>query len=166
MLSTRWSPFREVLSDMNRLQNEIIPKWKGLGLIDDVIVTQSNLNDSVQIQQMRQLVDQGVDAIIVCCSNPTALNQTVKYAYDRGVPVFSLTGYLTSPYSVNASTNYQLGGRLHDDAVELAGIGRQPALHLALRHLVGPHAGDRTDDIDVRCGGKTCLDAAVLAIRS
>ena len=95
---------------MNRLQNEIIPKWKDLGLVEDVIITQSNLNDSVQIQQMRQLVDQGVDAIIVCCSNPTALNQTVKYAYDRGVPVFSLTGYLTSPYSINASTNYQLGG--------------------------------------------------------
>lgn len=95
---------------MNRLQNEIIPKWKELGLISEVVITQSNLNDSVQIQQMRQLVDQGVDAIIVCCSNPTALNQTVKYAYDRGVPVFSLTGYLTSEYSVNASTNYQLGG--------------------------------------------------------
>ena len=75
-----------------------------------MIVTQSNLNDSAQIQQMRQLVDQGVDAIIVCCSNPTALNQTVKYAYERGVPVFSLTGYLTSPYSINSSVNYQLAG--------------------------------------------------------
>ncbi len=80
------------------------------GLVKDVIITQSNLKDSVQIQQMRQLVDQGVDAIIVCCSNPTALNQTIKYAYDKGVPVFSFTGYLTSPYAVNSSNNYQLGG--------------------------------------------------------
>ncbi len=95
---------------MDRLQNEIIPKWKKLGLLKDVIITQSNLKDSVQIQQMRQLVDQGVDAIMVCCSNPTALNATVKYAYDKGVPVFSFTGYLTSPYAVNSSNNYQLGG--------------------------------------------------------
>lgn len=95
---------------MDRLQNELIPKWKKLGLLKDVIITQSNLKDSVQIQQMRQLVDQGVDAIIVCCSNPTALNQTVKYAYDHGVAVFSFTGYLTSPYSMNSSNNYQLGG--------------------------------------------------------
>src|SRR5215212_10736157 len=65
---------------MNRLQNVIIPKWKKLGLVKDVIITQSNLNDSTQIQQMRQLADRGVDALIVCCSNPTALNQTVKYA--------------------------------------------------------------------------------------
>tara|TARA_R110001592_G_scaffold197769_6_gene445818 strand:- start:14489 stop:15661 length:1173 start_codon:yes stop_codon:yes gene_type:complete len=95
---------------MDRLAKEILPKWQKLGLVKDVIVTQSNLKDSVQIQQMRQLVDQGVDAIIVCCSNPTALNQTVKYAYDRGVPTFSFTGYLTSPYAINSSVNYQLAG--------------------------------------------------------
>lgn len=96
---------------MDRLQSELVPKWKKLGLVKDVIVTQSNLKDATQIQQMRQLVDQGVDAIIVCCSNPTALNQTVKYAYDKGVPVFSFTGYLTSPYAVNSSVNYQYAGR-------------------------------------------------------
>lgn len=95
---------------MDRLTQDIFPKWKAMGLVDDVIITQSNLNDSVQIQQMRQLVDQGVDAIIVCCSNPTALNATVQYAYERGVPTFSFTGYLTSPYSVNSSVNYQLAG--------------------------------------------------------
>jgi ribose transport system substrate-binding protein len=95
---------------MDRLQKEIIPKWKQLGLLKDVIITQSNLKDAVQIQQIRQLVDQGVDAIIVCCSNPTALNASVKYAYDKGVPVFSFTGYLTSPYAINSSNNYQLGG--------------------------------------------------------
>jgi len=95
---------------MAELQDVIIPRWKKLGLVKEVIVTQSNLKDATQIQQMRQLVDQGVDAIIVCCSNPTALNQTVKYAYDKGVPTFSLTGYLTSPYSVNSSVNYQKAG--------------------------------------------------------
>lgn len=95
---------------MERLQNEIIPKWKKLGLVKDVVITQSNLKDAVQIQQMRQLVDQGVDAIILCCSNPTALNQTVKYAYDKGVPVFSSVGYLTSPYAVNSSTNFEKAG--------------------------------------------------------
>ena len=95
---------------MDRLQTVLIPKWTKLGLIKNVVITQSNLNDSTQIQQMRQLVDQGVDAIIVCCSNPTALNQTVKVAYDKGIPVFSATGYLTSPYAVNSSANFQLGG--------------------------------------------------------
>jgi ribose transport system substrate-binding protein len=110
---------------MNRLQKVIIPKWKKLGLIKDVIITQSNLNDSTQIQQMRQLVDRGVDAIIVCCSNPTALNQTVQYAHDRGVPVFSGIGYLTSPSSVNSSANFVVGGNMLGEwmANEIKGKG-------------------------------------------
>ncbi|OJT97771.1 sugar ABC transporter substrate-binding protein [Metarhizobium album] len=95
---------------MDELQNVIVPEWKQLGLLSDVIITQSNLNDATQIQQIRQLVDQGVDAIILCCSNPTALNASVKYAADKGVPVFSMTGYLTSEYAVNSSVNYQVGG--------------------------------------------------------
>jgi ribose transport system substrate-binding protein len=59
---------------------------------------------------MRQLVDRGADAIIICCSNPTAINETVKYAYDNGVPTFSMVGYVTSPYAVNSSTNFVVAG--------------------------------------------------------
>jgi ribose transport system substrate-binding protein len=125
---------------MDRLQNEIIPKWQKLGLISEVIVTQSNLNDSTQIQQMRQLVDQGVDAIIVCCSNPTALNQTVEYAYSKGVPVFSGIGYLTSPYAINSSANFVVGGKMMGDwmANEIGGKGNV----LVVEGIPGTSASD------------------------
>jgi ribose transport system substrate-binding protein len=95
---------------MDRLMNEVVPKWQKLGLVKEVIVTQSNLKDATQIQQIRQLVDQGADAIIICCSNPVALNQSIKYAYDNGVPTFSFTGFVSSEYAVNSSVNYQLAG--------------------------------------------------------
>ncbi|WP_420394504.1 ABC transporter substrate-binding protein [Acuticoccus sp.] len=110
---------------MDRLQNTIIPKWKELGLIDEVIITQSNLSDATQIQQMRQLLDQGVDALIVCCSNPTALNQTVRLAHARGVPVFSATGYLTAPEALNSSANFVVGGYMMGKwmAQEIGGAG-------------------------------------------
>lgn len=128
---------------MDRLQNVLIPKWKKLGLISDVIITQSNLNDSVQIQQMRQLVDQGVDAIIVCCSNPTALNQTVQYAHDRGVPVFSAVGYLTSPYAVSSSANFVVGGNMMGEwmANEIGGKGNV----LVVEGIPGTSASDSQD---------------------
>ncbi|MDK1118291.1 MAG: ABC transporter substrate-binding protein [Anaerolineae bacterium] len=128
---------------MERLQNEIIPKWKKLGLLKEVIITQSNLQDSVQIQQMRQLVDQGVDALLVCCSNPTALNQTVKYAYDRGVPTFSFVGYLTSPYSVNSSANFVVGGSMMGElmANEIGGKGNV----LIVEGIPGTSASDSQD---------------------
>lgn len=128
---------------MGELQNKIIPEWKALGLLSDVVITQSNLNDSTQIQQMRQLVDQGVDAIIVCCSNPTSLNQTVQYAHDKGVPVFSLTGYLTSPYSINSSVNYQVAGYEigKDMADQLGGKGNV----LVVEGIPGTSGSDSQD---------------------
>jgi len=49
---------------LEHLEKDIVPKWKKLGLVKDLIVTQSNLKDSTQIQQMRQLVDRGVDALL------------------------------------------------------------------------------------------------------
>jgi ribose transport system substrate-binding protein len=128
---------------MDRLQNELIPKWKKLGLIKDVIITQSNLKDATQIQQMRQLVDQNVDAIIVCCSNPTALNQTVKYAYDKGVPTFSAVGYLTSPYAVNTSANFVLGGNMMGEWMAQE-IGKKGNV-LIVEGIPGTSASDSQD---------------------
>lgn len=128
---------------MDRLENEIIPKWKKLGLIKEVIITQSNLNDSVQIQQMRQLVDKGVDALIVCCGNPTALNETIKYAYERGVPTFSFVGYVTSPYAVSSSGNFVVGGYKLGMwmAEELKGKGNV----LVVQGIPGTSASDSQD---------------------
>lgn len=97
-------------SIMNEVMDELFPKAKEAGLVSEVVVTQSDLRDSVQIQQMRQMVDDGVDAIIICCSNVTALNSTIKYAYSKGVPVFSFSGYVTSPYAINVAANHMLGG--------------------------------------------------------
>ena len=128
---------------MDRLQNTLIPKWKKLGLVSDVVITQSNLSDSLQIQQMRQLVDQGVDAIIICCSNPTALNPTAQYAHDRGVPVFSISGYITSPFAVNSSANFVLSGNMLGEwmAKEIGGKGNV----LVVEGIPGTSASDSQD---------------------
>ena len=95
---------------MDRLLNVLVPEAKKAGLVKDVVITQSDLKDAVQIQQMRQLVDQGVDIIFICCSNPTALNQTIKYAHDKGVPVVSYDGFVTAPEAQSAMANFNDGG--------------------------------------------------------
>jgi ribose transport system substrate-binding protein len=111
---------------LSRLLDDLLPRYQEAGLVDEIIVTQSDLDDSTQIQQMRQLVDQGVDAIIICCSNVTALNQTVEYAYNQGVPTFSWSGYVTSPFAINTSANYTQGGYQIGQwmAEEIGGSGR------------------------------------------
>ncbi len=96
---------------MERLMEVVYPKWKALGMVDEIVITQSNLDDALQIQQMRQMIDGGkVDAIIICCSNITALNTTIEYGWKKGVPTLSFTGFTTSPYSINTSVNYRLVG--------------------------------------------------------
>lgn len=96
---------------MERLMEVVYPKWKALGMVDEIVITQSNLDDALQIQQMRQMIDGGkVDAIIICCSNITALNTTIEYGWQKGVPTLSFTGFTTSPYSINTSVNYRLVG--------------------------------------------------------
>ena len=79
---------------MERLMEVVLPKWRALGMVDDILITQSNLDDSLQIQQMRQMIDGGVvDAIIICCSNLTALNKTIEYGWSKGIPTLSFTGF-------------------------------------------------------------------------
>jgi ribose transport system substrate-binding protein len=95
---------------VDELTNELLPKYKEAGLVSDVVITQSDLKDTVQIQQMRQMVDDGVDAIIICCSNVTAINPTIEYAYSKGVPVISFSGYVTSPLAINATENAAQSG--------------------------------------------------------
>ncbi|MDR7126999.1 ABC transporter substrate-binding protein [Pseudotabrizicola sp. 4114] len=95
---------------LDEVMNTLLPAAKEAGLVSEVVVTESDLKDAVQIQQMRQMVDDGVDAIIICCANVTALNPTIEYAHSRGVPVFSFSGYVTSPYAINVAANHMQGG--------------------------------------------------------
>ncbi|MDD9731333.1 ABC transporter substrate-binding protein [Mameliella sp. AT18] len=97
-------------SSLKEIMDNLLPAAKEAGLVSEVVVTQSDLKDAVQIQQMRQMVDDGVDAIIICCSNVTALNPTIEYAHSKGVPVFSFSGYVTSPYAINVAANHMQGG--------------------------------------------------------
>jgi ribose transport system substrate-binding protein len=128
---------------MERLQNELLPKWKKLGLVKDLVVTQSELNDAKQSDQIRQLVDQGADAIIVCCSDPIALNETIRYAYEKGVPTFSFTGYLTSKFAINSSVNYQLAGYMIGEWMANE-IGRKGNV-LVVEGIPGTSASDSQD---------------------
>ena len=95
-----------------RLQEVLLPKYKAAGLVSDVITTESNLVIPRQIQQIRQLVDRGCDAIMTIGAAHTALNGAIKYAYDHGVLFVAIQGGVSSPYALQVSGNYALCGKL------------------------------------------------------
>lgn len=100
-----------------RLEKKLLPEFKKAGLVKDVITTESNLVISKQIQQIRQLVDQGCDAIMTIGAAHTALNGAIKYAYDHGVLFVAIQGGVTSPYAQQISGNYALCGKLQAQAL-------------------------------------------------
>ena len=100
-----------------RLQNTLLPAYKKAGLVKDVITTESNLVIATQIQQIRQLVDRGCDAIMTIGAPPTALNGAIEYAYKHGVLFVAIQGGVTSPYALQVSGNYALCGKLQAQAL-------------------------------------------------
>jgi ribose transport system substrate-binding protein len=128
---------------MDRAMKVLLPKYKEKGLVSGITVTESNLNDATQIQQIRQLVEQGADAIITCCPSVEALNGAVSYAHAKGVPVFVFSGYASSPYAINVSANYTLAGRIEGKwlADEIGGKG-------TILNVVGIPGASASDSFD------------------
>jgi ribose transport system substrate-binding protein len=100
-----------------RLQKVLLPEYQKAGLVKDVITTEANLSIPKQIQQIRQLVDQGCDAIMTIGAAPTALDGAIKYAYDHGVLFVAIQGGVTSPYALQVSGNYALAGKLQGQSL-------------------------------------------------
>lgn len=81
------------------------------GLVDELIITDSNGNITTQIQQMRSLIQRGVDLIISIPGSPTAMNGVIAEAYEAGIPVVTLAAPVTTPYAINVDTNGFLIGK-------------------------------------------------------
>lgn len=84
---------------------------KEQGLVEgDLVVTDSNGANDVQIQQMRQMIQDGVDIIFSIPASPTAMNGVIEEAYKAGIPVLTLSAPVTSPYAINVDTNQLVYG--------------------------------------------------------
>jgi ribose transport system substrate-binding protein len=94
---------------LTEFQKVLLSKYQEAGLIKKRIVTQSNLKDSVQIQQVHQLIDQGADILLFCCPS-TALKPVVDEAAKKGIPTVTFSGHNASSGSVNIYSNYLKSG--------------------------------------------------------
>lgn len=88
-----------------------VEKYKALGLVDELIVTDSNGDTPTQIQQMRSLIQRGVDVIISIPGSPTAMNGVIDEAFEAGIPVITLAAPVTTANAINVDTNGYLIGK-------------------------------------------------------
>ncbi len=78
----------------------------------DLQVQVAGPNAQRQIQQINAMVQAGAKAIVVYPISPTALNQVVKNACDKGVKIFAYDGDISEPCAYNISIDQEEAGRV------------------------------------------------------
>lgn len=69
-------------------------------------------NAQRQIQQINAMVQAGADAIVVYPISPTALNNVVKNACDKGVVIIAYDGEISEPCALNVTIDQLEAGRV------------------------------------------------------
>jgi ribose transport system substrate-binding protein len=77
----------------------------------DLQVQVAGPNAQRQIQQINAMVQAGAEAIVIFPISPTALNQVVKNACDKGVKIFAYDAEITEPCAYNVHIDQEEAGR-------------------------------------------------------
>ena len=78
----------------------------------DLQVQVAGPNAQRQIQQINAMVQQGAQAIVVYPISPTALNNAVKNACDKGVMIIAYDGEISEPCAYNVTIDQEEAGRV------------------------------------------------------
>ncbi|GAA3664705.1 substrate-binding domain-containing protein [Nonomuraea antimicrobica] len=71
-------------------------EYKKEGVVDELVVESADTDVNGQIQQIRNLINRGVDAIIVNPNSETALDAVFREASQQGIEVFAVDQAVTS----------------------------------------------------------------------
>jgi ribose transport system substrate-binding protein len=79
----------------------VFEEYKAEGVLDELVLENADTDTNGQIQQIRNLINRGVDAIIVDPSSETALNEVFKEATDQGILVLAVDQAVTEQSVTN-----------------------------------------------------------------
>jgi ribose transport system substrate-binding protein len=87
----------QMLEDLETVNAE----YKAAGLTNDLVIESADTDVQGQTQQIRNLINQGVDAIIINPNSQTGLNSVIKEATDAGIVVIAIDQEISEPSAVN-----------------------------------------------------------------
>lgn len=79
----------------------VFDEYKAEGVLDELVLENADTDTNGQVQQIRNLINRGVDAIIVDPSSETALNEVFKEATDQGILVLAVDQAVTEQSVTN-----------------------------------------------------------------
>ncbi len=90
----------------------VFDEYKQQGLVDDLILENADADANGQIQQIRNLINKGVDVIIVDPNSSTALTAVFKEATDQGIKVYAIDQAVESELVTNIGIDQQELGKV------------------------------------------------------
>ena len=127
----------------------------------DLQIQVAGPNAQRQIQQINAMVQQGAEAIVVYPISPTALNQVVKNACDKGVMIFAYDAEITEPcaYNVHDRPGRGRAGHRRMAGRQAGRQGQHRGHHRRARHL-GRHAAHQGREGGLRQASRTSRSSA------
>ena len=100
--------------------------YRAKGMAGKLVVQQAGADINQQIQDIRNMIRQGVSAIAVNANSATALNGVINEAKRANIPVVSFDQAVTNPYAVNVTVDHYAWGKQYADwiAKTLNGKGK------------------------------------------
>ena len=75
------------------------------GKVAELTLISHNVDAAGQLQDLRDLISKGVDAIVVNPNDADALSPAIEEAKAKGIPVISVDAYVNNPYAYNLYNN-------------------------------------------------------------
>lgn len=95
-----------VSTELERLSKQ----YEEAGLVSGFEVSVAENDVARQSQQIRQFVDGGCSVVIAIAASSTGVNEAISYAAEKGVPVVTIAGAVTSSDAINVDSNYAVLG--------------------------------------------------------
>jgi ribose transport system substrate-binding protein len=96
---------------------EVVDDYKARGLVEKYAMFSAQNDPTVQSQQLDQLVNQGVDLVVINPASPTALNPIIDKAVAKGVIIMGVDQTINHPKAYNYTNDQRLWARLHGEFV-------------------------------------------------
>lgn len=125
-------------TQMIQVLEQVNAEYKAAGVTNDLVIESADTDVQGQSQQIRNLINKGVNAIIINPNSQTALNSVIKEATDAGIVVIAIDQEISAPEAVNVVIDQtewarmsaqwlvdELGGQ--GDVVVINGIAGHPA---------------------------------------
>ena len=85
--------------------------YKAKGMASALVVQQAGADVNQQIQDIRNMIRQGVAVITMNANSATALNGVINEAKRANIPVVSFDQKVTNPYALNITVDHYTWGR-------------------------------------------------------